>query len=407
MRRERDRTALVVTVLMLCGACYVWSEGGTGRERPIGISLETMQLPDTGPLIGLSNLMFEPLPAGRLKVMPAWNHIEFALLSDVQGSRPVYAVRFRGVDSVQRVVVDLNADADLTNDEPLHFRHVGTVDIADAVVRLRRLAGTERELQLRMQVIVSAPYTYGRISEYRRGSIAVSGRDYPLVMRSGGRSSPLVGLTADVNLFIDADRDGLVRERSTVDESGHVLHSESARIDRPFVIGTERFEAVDLDERASRLRLRRSIATVAPAMGFAAPPLAGRDIDGRPHTLEELRGKVVLLSFWAIDCPWSEQVRPALDSLATRMGDSRFAWVAMARDEDQARVRTHLASHPMRAVVLVRDSTSWAEFNPTTTTPLFYLINRAGKVRAVDAGASAMRVIAQAVREEVGALEPQ
>src|SRR5690242_16516802 len=37
--------------------------------------------------------------------------------------------------------------------------------------------------------------------------------------------------------------------------------------------------------------------------GYAAPPIAALDGDGRMVRLKEFQGKVVLLSFWKTDCP--------------------------------------------------------------------------------------------------------
>src|SRR5262245_33870399 len=40
-----------------------------------------------------------------------------------------------------------------------------------------------------------------------------------------------------------------------------------------------------------------------PGEGMKAPPVTGRDADGRPIDLGDHRGKVVLLSFWHSRCP--------------------------------------------------------------------------------------------------------
>jgi thiol-disulfide isomerase/thioredoxin len=231
--------------------------------------------------------------------------------------------------------------------------------------------------------------------------LEVGGRTYAVAVRPAGRSSPILNINSRVQLLIDADRDGHFRERGVLDAQGHALPSEEIRLDRPFSLDGTRLVATALEEHGGRLRLRRSTVVIAPVVGFMAPPLHGRGVDGRAHSLDELRGKVVLLTFWATYCPWSERVRPTLDSLAVRLGDSSFVWVAMARDDDREVIRAHVASHPMLATVLVHDSTSWAEFNPSTITPLFYLIDRGGTVRLVERAAAASSLVVREATREV------
>lgn len=400
MRPNHVRALAAWAVFLLCSACVPRPSVGLS-EQQVDVALSTAFLPNDGPLVGISNLMFDTLPTGLLKLRPEWRQVEFDVLSKPAGFRPVYVIRFRDADSVERIVVDLDADADLTNDVPLRFHRQGRVDMADAVVQLRGTGELRRDRAVTMQVIVATPYAYGRIAEYRRGSVVVQNRTYALALRSASRMSPLIDLDADVRFFVDANGDRQLRERGVVDGDGNMRPSEAVRIDRPFLIGRAPFDAVGLDASASYLRLRRSSATVSPAVGFQTPSLSGRDVDGRVHRLSALRGKVVLLSFWSTECPYSEQVRPALDSLAARLGDSAFEWVAMARDVDAAPIRAHLISHPMRATVLANDSPSWMEFNPGTITPLFYVIDRAGNVRVVESGATAIGMVVQAVADEV------
>ena len=44
----------------------------------------------------------------------------------------------------------------------------------------------------------------------------------------------------------------------------------------------------------------RTGAPVGPVVGNPAPEIAGKDLDGKPLSLQEFRGKVVMLSFWSV-----------------------------------------------------------------------------------------------------------
>lgn len=111
------------------------------------------------------------------------------------------------------------------------------------------------------------------------------------------------------------------------------------------------------------------------------------------------RGKVTLIEFWSVNCPYSEKARAALNELAKRQQGRNFTWVALARENDVRIVRRHLMSHPMNATLVLYDSAAWAVYNPSVATPLFYLIGRDGQVQLKALGASAVEGVATKVLE--------
>ena len=42
-------------------------------------------------------------------------------------------------------------------------------------------------------------------------------------------------------------------------------------------------------------------------LGQPAPDFELPDLQGQPHRLSELRGRVVVLNFWSAECPWAER----------------------------------------------------------------------------------------------------
>ena len=52
-------------------------------------------------------------------------------------------------------------------------------------------------------------------------------------------------------------------------------------------------------------------------LGASAPPIALTALDGRHYGLDALRGKVVILTFWATWCAPCRMVAPILDQLAS------------------------------------------------------------------------------------------
>ena len=59
-------------------------------------------------------------------------------------------------------------------------------------------------------------------------------------------------------------------------------------------------------------------------VGKPAPPIAGTDVDGKPVSLAELKGKVVLIDFWASWCPPCVAAIPTLKALSQKYQDRGF-----------------------------------------------------------------------------------
>jgi hypothetical protein len=78
--------------------------------------------------------------------------------------------------------------------------------------------------------------------------------------------------------------------------------------------------------------LRRSV-------GEVAPEIEGEDIEGAPLKLSDLRGKVVLLSFWGSWCPPCMSLIPHERSLVERLAGKNFVMLGVNSDEDRGKAR--------------------------------------------------------------------
>jgi peroxiredoxin len=85
--------------------------------------------------------------------------------------------------------------------------------------------------------------------------------------------------------------------------------------------------------RTNACRAMRPDAIPAPLVGKEAPDFQLKDASGKVWSLKALRGRPVLLNFWATWCPPCVEEIPGMEELARRVGD-RAVVLAVSVDED-------------------------------------------------------------------------
>ena len=114
-----------------------------------------------------------------------------------------------------------------------------------------------------------------------------------------------------------------------------------------------------------------------PAPAFALSPVGG----GAPVTLESLRGKPVVVNFWATWCVPCFQEHPALLAAARRMGgDVQFLGVVY--DDEEGKVRSFLAERGQAYPSLLDDGARTAIAYGVAGVPETYFIDPTGRITA-------------------------
>lgn len=83
-----------------------------------------------------------------------------------------------------------------------------------------------------------------------------------------------------------------------------------------------------------------------PFVGQKAPDLQVRTVDGRDVKLADLRGRVVLVDFWATWCGPCKQEMPELEAMKARLAGKPVTFLMLSVDQDASAVGPFLAANP-------------------------------------------------------------
>jgi thiol-disulfide isomerase/thioredoxin len=115
-----------------------------------------------------------------------------------------------------------------------------------------------------------------------------------------------------------------------------------------------------------------------PRIGESAPDFTVSDSQ-RTVTLSQLRGKPVILNFWATWCPPCVEEVPSLVELQKKLGD-KVTILAVSEDADQNAVNQFVRDHNVD-LLTVRDPKQTANaLYGTFKFPETYVIDRDGKI---------------------------
>ncbi len=105
------------------------------------------------------------------------------------------------------------------------------------------------------------------------------------------------------------------------------------------------------------------------------------DLQGKTWTLKSLKGKVVLVNFWATWCPPCRKEMPDLDALNQRFKDRGLVILAIS-DEDADKVKAYLAEHNVTYHMLLDPGRKVNDLFRIDGIPKSFVFDREGKLVA-------------------------
>jgi cytochrome c biogenesis protein CcmG, thiol:disulfide interchange protein DsbE len=146
--------------------------------------------------------------------------------------------------------------------------------------------------------------------------------------------------------------------------------------------------------------------------GGEVPEYTVATLDGRVLSADSLRGKVVLVNFWATWCLPCRVEMPALQSMAERHREAGLVVLGLSRDlGPEAGVRKFLDERNITYPVAIVGRDDEQRFGGLVGYPTSFLVDRTGRVRHKALGPLAMvsfepavrRLLAEGIEGDTGA----
>ena len=127
-----------------------------------------------------------------------------------------------------------------------------------------------------------------------------------------------------------------------------------------------------------------AVAAAGPAgsVGAPAPALVVAQLDGREFDLAALRGKVVIVNYWATWCSPCRAEMPVLDSFYKRYRSRGLVLLGMSVDEARDRPAVAALMQKLSYPAALASDAKVNGFGPPLAVPMTWIIDPAGVVRA-------------------------
>ena len=114
--------------------------------------------------------------------------------------------------------------------------------------------------------------------------------------------------------------------------------------------------------------------------GKQAPDFSLKALDGKTYKLSDLKGKVVLLDFWATWCPPCREELPIIEKLHQEFKDKNLVVLGIS-NEDRQTIENFLKNNRLTFPILIDEREKVGKSYKVVAIPRVLLIDKTGKIR--------------------------
>jgi len=158
------------------------------------------------------------------------------------------------------------------------------------------------------------------------------------------------------------------------------------KIDQPLAEAMFTFTPPPDAKEVKELNLFGMANAKANLAGKPAPAFEVKTLGGETFSLAKLKGKPLLLDFWATWCGPCRKSMPVLEKIARDFKDSDLVILGVNTGEDREVVEEFLKKTPLEYPAVLSGESGILESYKVTAYPTFILIGRDGKIIANEVG---------------------
>jgi len=150
----------------------------------------------------------------------------------------------------------------------------------------------------------------------------------------------------------------------------------------------------------TRLRFVLGIAVFTALFALAAdnsrepaPRFNAKTLSGETFNNSSIKGKVVLLQFWATWCQYCRGEQEIVDRIQKDYADKGLIVLAVDVGESKKKVKKYLEGNPRAVRIVLTDDTNLAAMYEATRYPIYVVIDRDGNIAAQQNGAAGERAL--------------
>jgi thiol-disulfide isomerase/thioredoxin len=312
------------------------------------------------------------------QLQKSWNWIpDTTLLSKTPVRTKVAFAYGRDAGGVLRLVVDANGNLDLSDDKlfsPVDMAAIDGVANKDSILQVHCVRVALETFTHDNVVPIEVPLfvaCFSRINmfvanfaryattSYKGRKIAVNSNDF-------------------TNISFDKLSIGFVPD----DPESKIEQADTYRKGEYIEIEGEVLKIIGVDTNRNVLVLERGDKSFSTQVGYPAHPFAGEEFTVRaPLSLESLRGKYVLLDFWATWCGPCIEEFPGLKALYDKTDRSRFEIVGIVGDSEPQTLTDAIEKHGITWPQILSDEIA-GEIYGVTGYPATILVDPEGVIVA-------------------------